>query len=308
VSPVAAIDCGTNSTRLLVVDDTGRPLERLMRITRLGQGVDATGELRDDAIERTLDVLRDYRGVLDRLDVQAGRLAATSAARDASNGAAFLAAASSATGFAAELLTGEEEGRLSFAGATSDLDRPLEHATVVDIGGGSTELVVLVDGEVRAHSMQIGCVRLTERALPREPVTLDELDAAAAIVDAAIDGAFVALPELEARDPERLVVGLAGTVSTLAMVDLRLVDYDEAAVHHHWLSLDAIRRWCATLASDTLEARAERPGMVQGREDVIVAGAVILERVIDRLGTDGCLSSEHDILDGLAQSVLQAQR
>jgi exopolyphosphatase/guanosine-5'-triphosphate,3'-diphosphate pyrophosphatase len=308
VSPVAAIDCGTNSTRLLVVDDEGRPLERLMRITRLGQGVDATGELREDAIERTLTVLRDYREVTDALGVDAGRLAATSAARDASNGPVFLAAAGLAAGFEAELLTGEEEGRLSFSGATSDLDGPLEWAIVVDIGGGSTELVVLIDGDVRAHSMQLGCVRLTERALPTEPVTPEALARASAMVDEVIDAAFEAIPELAGERSDRLVVGLAGTVSTLAMLDLHLPVYDEAAVHHHWLSLDAIRLWRATLASDTIAARSERPGMVPGREDVIVAGVLILERVVDRLGASGCLSSEHDILDGLAQSVLRAKR
>lgn len=276
-----------------------------MRITRLGQGVDATGELRDDAIDRTLEVLRDYREIMDRRGVGAGRLAATSAARDASNGAAFLSAASMVTGFQAELLTGEEEGRLSFSGATSDLDGPLERAVVVDIGGGSTELVALVDGEVLAHSMQVGCVRITERALHVEPATPAAIEEAASIVDAAIDGALEALPNLAVPNPDRLVVGLAGTVSTLAMIDLHLAEYDEAAVHHHWLSLDTIRRWCATLASDTLEARSNRPGMVPGREDVIVAGVVILERVVDRLGADGCLSSEHDILDGLAMSVVR---
>lgn len=300
---VAAIDCGTNSTRLLVVDDAGRPIERLMRITRLGEGVDATGVLRDEAIRRTLEVLRDYREVMARHDVRAGRLAATSAARDARNGAEFLEGATEATGFKAELLTGEEEGRLSFAGATADLDTPLDRVVVVDIGGGSTELVVRVDDQVRAHSMQMGCVRVTERAMPSDPPRRDELDAAGAMVDAAIDQALAALPELH-KVGDRLVVGLAGTVSTLAMIDLGLTDYDEAKVHHHWLSLEAIRYWRETLGTETIHARRRRPGMVPGREDVIVGGIVILERVVEHLGADGCLSSEHDILDGLARSVL----
>jgi exopolyphosphatase/guanosine-5'-triphosphate,3'-diphosphate pyrophosphatase len=303
VTPVAAIDCGTNSTRLLVLDDDGRPIERLMRITRLGQGVDATGELRDDAVERTLDVLRSYHDVMERTGVGAGRLAATSAARDARNGRGFLDAASDVTGLRAELLSGEEEGQLSFAGATADLEVPLERVVVVDIGGGSTELVILVDGAVRAHSMQVGCVRVTERALRGDPPTPHELDAARAIVDQAIDVAFSALPELRGGEG-RLVVGLAGTVSTLAMIDLHLDVYDESKVHHHWLSLEGIARWLALLAHETTASRAEHPGMVSGREDVIVAGALILERVVERLGVDGCLSSEHDILDGLARSVL----
>ena len=303
MTPVAALDCGTNSTRLLVVDDEGATLERQMRITRLGQGVDATGELRADAIERTLAVLRDYRVAMDRHGVTAGRLAATSAARDAANGSTFLDAAEAVTGIKAELLSGEEEGRLAFAGATGDLEPPLDGLVVVDIGGGSTELVTPLDGDVRAYSMQVGCVRLTERALPGDPPDRGGLEAAAALADEAIDAAFAAVPTLAAPAEGRRVVGLAGTVSTLAMVDLGLATYDEAAVHHHWLSLEAIAHWRDTLAAETIADRAHRPGMVPGREDVIVAGVVILERVVRRLGAAGCLSSEHDILDGLAQSV-----
>jgi exopolyphosphatase / guanosine-5'-triphosphate,3'-diphosphate pyrophosphatase len=304
VTPVAAIDCGTNSTRLLVVDDDGRALDRRMQITRLGQGVDATGVLRDDAVERTLDVLREYRAAMDGYGVTAGRLAATSAARDAANGTAFLAAATEVTGLAAELLSGEEEGRLSFAGATDDVEGSLDSLVVVDIGGGSTELVTCVDTVVTAHSMQVGCVRLTERALGVDPPDEASLAAASVLVDGAIDEAFDAVTSLAEHDAGRRLVGLAGTVSTLAMIDLALAEYDEAAVHHHWLSREAIRSWRNTLASETIEDRRRRAGMVPGREDVIVAGVIILERVVDRLGVDGCLSSEHDILDGLARSVL----
>jgi exopolyphosphatase/guanosine-5'-triphosphate,3'-diphosphate pyrophosphatase len=303
MTPVAALDCGTNSTRLLILGDDGTALDRRMRITRLGQGVDASGELRADAITRTIDVLGEYRGVMDRLGVTSGRLAATSAARDARNGREFLDAASEVAGVKAELLSGEEEGRLSFAGATADLGGPLDHVVVVDIGGGSTELVVLEHGEVRAHSMQVGCVRVTERTMPDDPPTPEELAAARSMVDDAIDGAMEALPELASRVPKK-VVGLAGTVSTLAAIDLGLADYDEQALHHHWLSLEAITSWRAALAADALDARRARTGMVAGREDVIVAGALVLERIVERLGAEGCLSSEHDILDGLARSVL----
>jgi exopolyphosphatase/guanosine-5'-triphosphate,3'-diphosphate pyrophosphatase len=301
--PVAALDCGTNSTRLLVLDDDGRTLERRMVITRLGQGVDATGVLRGDAIERTLEVLRGYREVMERHGVTAARLAATSAARDASNGAAFLGAASEAIGVTAELLSGEEEGRLSFSGATSDLDGPLDKTVVVDIGGGSTELVTCVLGELAAHSMQVGCVRVTERAMPSDPPSRDE-PAASSMVGEAIDLAFEQIRELAKPDDARRVIGLAGTVSTLAMVDLGLAVYDEDAVHHHWLSLEAIRSWRDVLAAEAIAGRRHRVGMVPGREDVIVAGAVILERVVERLGATGCLTSERDILDGLAWSLL----
>jgi exopolyphosphatase/guanosine-5'-triphosphate,3'-diphosphate pyrophosphatase len=305
VTPVAALDCGTNSTRLLVVDDTGHPLERHMRITRLGKGVDATGELRQDAIDRTIAVLGDYHDVMLRQGVTAGRLVATSAVRDATNGAAFLEAASEVTGVRAELLSGEEEGKLSFAGATADLDGPIDSTVVVDIGGGSTELVICVDGQLSAHSMQAGCVRVTERALRSDPPSRAELDVATAMINDAIDRAIDAIPVLGRSDPDRAVVGLAGTVSTLSMIDLEMVEYDEARVHHHWLSLESIGRWRDVLAADTIEDRRRRPGMVPGREDVIVGGACILFEVVRRLGTDGCLSSEHDILDGLAQSLRQ---
>ena len=304
MTPVAALDCGTNSTRLLVLDDDGRPLERRMVITRLGQGVDATGVLRGDAIDRTLQVLHDYRAAMERHGVGAARLAATSAARDASNGAAFLEAASEASGVRAELLSGEEEGRLSFEGATADFDGPLEDVVVVDIGGGSTELVARRGDEIVAHSMQVGCVRLTERALPTDPPTDSELADAAGLVDASIDAAFDAIPSLAAQSATRQVLGLAGTVSTLAMLDLGLRDYDEDLVHHRWLSLGRIRSLRDALAAETVEDRRRRAGMVPGREDVIVAGAVVLERVVSRLGAAGCLTSERDILDGLARSVL----
>jgi exopolyphosphatase/guanosine-5'-triphosphate,3'-diphosphate pyrophosphatase len=307
MTPVAALDCGTNSTRLLVLADDGTTLDRRMHITRLGEGVDASGELRADAITRTIDVLREYRMAMDRLGVTSGRLAATSAARDARNGSEFLDAASKATGITAELLSGEEEGRLSFAGATADLEGPLEHVVVVDIGGGSTELVVSDHGDVRAHSMQVGCVRVTERTLWDDPPTPTELAAARSMVDRAIDGAVAAMPEL-ASDSDRTIVGLAGTVSTLAGVDLGLAEYDEVRLHHHWLSLESIRAWGAELAAEGVDARRARPGMVPGREDVIVAGVLVLERVVERLGAKGCLSSEHDILDGLAHSVLSGRR
>jgi exopolyphosphatase/guanosine-5'-triphosphate,3'-diphosphate pyrophosphatase len=304
MTPVAALDCGTNSTRLLVLDADGRSLERRMVITRLGQGVDATGVLRGDAIDRTLEVLRGYRELMEHHGVGAARLAATSAARDASNGPAFLEAAAEASGVRAELLSGEEEGQLSFSGATSDYAGALDKVVVVDIGGGSTELVTCVGSDLVAHSMQVGCVRVTERAMPGDPPTPEQLAAAASMVDESIDAAFKHIPGLSVRVEDRQVLGLAGTVSTLAMVDLGLLEYDEAKVHHHWLSIEAIRTLRDELAAETTADRRDRPGMVPGREDVIVAGAVVLERVVTRLGAAGCLSSEHDILDGLARSLL----
>ncbi|HLK46418.1 MAG TPA: hypothetical protein VKT18_10530, partial [Acidimicrobiales bacterium] len=171
--------------------------------------------------------------------------------------------------------------------------------------GGSTELVVEERAVIRAHSMQVGCVRLTERFFADDPPSTPALAAAGEVVDDAFATAIGAQPAL-VRPGARTVVGLAGTVSTLAALDLGLERYDESALHHHWLSLEAIRSWLAALAGEPIAARRVRPGMVPGREDVIVAGVLVLERVVTLLGAPGCLSSEHDILDGLARSVLAA--
>jgi exopolyphosphatase/guanosine-5'-triphosphate,3'-diphosphate pyrophosphatase len=304
---VAAIDCGTNSTRLLVADAAGRPLERLMRITRLGQGVDATGQLAPEAVERCVSVLTEFRGVMDRLGVGRGRLAATSAARDASNGAEFLAAAGVATGLAPELLTGLEEGRLSMAGAVADLDVGDGPFLVLDIGGGSTELIA-ADGRddpaMVAVSLQLGCVRLSERFLSGDPPTLGELTAAEAEVAAQMEAAVAAHPRY--LDTHRLV-GLAGTVSTLASLQLEMVEYDRDRIHHSVLGAPDISGWYRRLAAEPAAARLARPGMVPGREDVIVGGAMVLDAVMRRFGFTECLVSEADILDGLVASQLRGR-
>lgn len=300
--PIAAVDCGTNSTRLLVVDAGGAPLVRLMRITRLGQGVDATGRLAPEAIERTVAVLEEFRRDMDRLGVVGGRMAATSAAREAVNGADFLAAATRTVGIDAELLSGEEEGRLAYLGATASLPPAEGDDVVVDIGGGSTELMVEREG-IGVHSMAIGCVRLTERCLVHDPPTPDEIVCAVTTVQEQLDRALAAVPALgDLRRGGRLI-GLAGTVSTLAMLVQGLDDYDRDRIHHSWLRFDQVDRWCRTLLAETTATRAERPAVVEGREDVIAGGALVLREVMLRLGFDRCLVSEDDILDGLALSV-----
>ena len=238
---LAALDCGTNSTRLLIETAGGKVLAREMRITRLGQGVDATGRLADEAVERTLSVLRTYRELMDGAGVSEGRLVATSAARDAANGPAFLVEASTTTGVTAEILTGDEEGELSFNGATADLEPALGDDVVLDIGGGSTELVLRRGPTLFAHSMQVGCVRVTERVLTSDPPTPAELESARVMVGEALDRAFVAIPALSELHEASRLIGLAGTVATLVMIDRQLVDYDRRLVHHHWLSLEAIR-------------------------------------------------------------------
>jgi exopolyphosphatase/guanosine-5'-triphosphate,3'-diphosphate pyrophosphatase len=304
LGPVAAIDCGTNSTRLLVADARGRPLERLMQITRLGEGVDATGKLSADAIDRCLAVLAEYREVMDRLSVVRGRLVATSAARDAANGEEFLAAAGEVTGLTPELLAGTEEARLSMAGAVSDLDPSGGPFLIVDIGGGSTELVAgsgADDPDLAAVSLQMGCVRITERFLPSDPPTRDELAGAEAMIDGLLAEATDGDPRFAAT---RCLVGLAGTVTTLSSLQLGLDEYDPERIHHSVLTLANVEDWYRTLAGEVRQARLDRAGMVVGREDVIVGGAMILDRVMRHLGFDECLVSEADILDGMVAGLL----
>lgn len=303
--PVAAIDCGTNSTRLLVVGGDGEQLARLMRVTRLGQGVDATGKLAVDAIDRTVEVLRAYRGTVDRLGATRIRMVATSAVRDAVNGDELLDAAAEAVGAPAELLSGEEEGALAFAGATAELPATTGDVMVVDIGGGSTELIVGHGGRLAVASLDLGCVRLTERYLHHDPPTAGELAAAAAVVGAELDRALAALPAPAAGNgaAQRTLVGLAGTVSTLSALEQGVAAYDRDRLHHSVLGVAAVRRWCADLAAEPSQARARRTGMVPGREDVIVGGALVLREVMARLGAAECLVSESDILDGLVASM-----
>ncbi len=308
--PVAAIDCGTNSTRLLVADRDGTVLERRMRITRLGEDVDATRMLARDAVARTIAVLGEYRGLMDGHGVVRARLVATSAARDATNVGEFLDAARDVTGVVPEILSGLEEGALSFAGATAHLGDVAigpGPVLVVDIGGGSTELVAgspvpssSAPVEVSAVSLDLGCVRLTERFLLGDPPSADELAEARRAVEAELVSARAALPSLA---PGGLLIGLAGTVSTLAALERRLTDYERAAVHHTVLGRGTVRHWLETLAGEDSAARLARPGMVEGRADVIVGGALILDAVMDVFERAECLVSEDDILDGLAASL-----
>lgn len=306
-APVAALDCGTNSTRLLVVDASGRTLDREMHITRLGEGVDATGVLAAEAIGRTLTVLGDYRSTMDELRVGRARLAATSAVRDASNGERFLAGARAATGVQPELLSGEDEGRLAFAGATAALpaDLPAGGAVlVVDVGGGSTELVVGKPGDplsAQVVSLDIGCVRVSERFFADDPPTPTQLEETRLEVIRRLSTAQAKLPPLEQDGP---VIGLAGTVSTLAALELSLDHYDRAALHHSRLELSAVHRWLRLLASEPARARRARRGMVEGRQDVIVGGVLVLAQVMEVFDRPWCLVSEDDILDGLAASLL----
>lgn len=300
---LAAVDCGTNSTRLLVVRTSGEVLAREMRITRLGAGVDATRRLQPDAIARTLDVLSEYRATIDGLGVARARLVATSAVRDATNGQEFLSAATDVVGVPAKLLGGDEEGRLSYAGATSDLAPINGQTIVVDIGGGSTEIVTMTAGALAAVSLDIGCVRLSERFLRTDPPTTHQVASAADAIGHELARATQAIPILEKLGPGDRLVGLAGTVSTLGMLELRLDAYDRDRIHHAVLSLEAVEHWCEVLEAESVQERAQRPAIPAGREDVIFGGALVLRETMSSFGLPECVVSEADILDGLILSI-----
>ncbi len=301
-APVAAIDCGTNSTRLLVHDGV-QPLARHMTITRLGQGVDADRRLAPAAIGRVAETLARYREIMDEHGVGPVRMTATSAARDAANREELFTTAERLVGVRPELLSGEEEGRLSFAGATAQLDGAAGPFLVVDIGGGSTEFVVGTDKPEGIWSVDLGCVRVTERFLHRDPPEPGELADALSVVRTHLDDVVREVPQT--RDAVSLV-GLAGTVTTMAAVELGLQTYDRDRIHHFVLTRAAAEDVFRTLATEPREARRFNPGLEEGRVDVIVGGALILVAIMRFFDFDGCLVSESDILDGLVMSLLAA--
>jgi len=299
-APVAAIDCGTNSVRLLVSEGGRTTLERLMRITRLGQGVDASGRLDPEAIERTVAVLREYREVMDRFGVERLRMTATSAARVAANRDDFFDAAEAAVGVRPELLSGEEEGRLSFLGATADLDPADGPFLVFDIGGGSTEFTYGTTESEATVSTEMGCVRITEAWLHGDPPTAVELSQALSIIAIHLDDVVREIPQAAEA---ATFVGLAGTVSAAAAVELGLATYDRDRIHHFRLTKEAAEDVFRTLATEPLAQRIHNPGLERERADVIVGGMCVLVSVMRRLGIAEVLVSESDILDGLAMSV-----
>jgi exopolyphosphatase/guanosine-5'-triphosphate,3'-diphosphate pyrophosphatase len=300
---VAAVDCGTNSTRLLVSEDGKHTLERLMRITRLGQGVDATGRLAPEAIERTATALREYRAVMDRFGVERVRITATSAARDAENRDEYFDVAESIVGARPELLPGAEEGRLSFLGATAELDPADGPFLVVDIGGGSTEFVVGSTEPDGVVSVDVGCVRVTEKFLHHDPPAPEELSQAVSVVRDHLEDVAREMPAVKEA---RRFVGLAGTVSTVAAVEIGLPQYDRDRIHHFVLTRAAAEDVFRTLATEALDDRRHNPGLEPGRAEVIVGGAVVLVSIMRHWDFDECLVSESDILDGLVMSMLSS--
>jgi exopolyphosphatase/guanosine-5'-triphosphate,3'-diphosphate pyrophosphatase len=242
---------------------------------------------------------------MDDEKVGLARLVATSAVRDALNGDEFLAAAAEVTGVEAELLSGEEEGRLSYNGAMAGLPAIPWPTVVVDIGGGSTEIVTSSLGDIQSVSLDIGCVRLTERFLPGDPPSSEAVTAATEAIAEQLLRAQREIPLLGLLPEGARLVGLAGTVSTLASLELGLgAEYDRERVHHSVLTSKAVKRWCDVLGRERVATRAARPAIPSGREDVIFGGALVLREVMTTLGRDRCIVSESDILDGLVMSIL----
>ncbi|MFB0618452.1 exopolyphosphatase [Streptomyces sp. AGS-58] len=318
---VAAIDCGTNSIRLLVADADGDAdgalgtgpaaelveLDRRMTIVRLGQGVDRTGRLAPEALERTFAACREYADVIKEHGAERVRFVATSASRDAENRADFVRGVVDILGVEPEVITGDQEAEFSFTGATrelrgrDDLARPY---LVVDIGGGSTEFVVGDDRVRAARSVDVGCVRMTERHLVHDgqvadPPTERQIAAMRADIEAALDLAEQTVPLREART----LVGLAGSVTTVSAIAQELPAYDSARIHHSRVSRDRVRRITDRLLHATHADRAAIPSMHPGRVDVIGAGALVLLAIMERTGAEEVVVSEHDILDGIAWSV-----
>lgn len=302
---VAAVDCGTNSIRLLVADvSSGRLTDvvRDLRIVRLGQGVDETGRLAPDALERTFAALRDYAAVIRAHGAERVRMVATSASRDASNAADFVAGCTDILGVAPAVVTGGEEARLSFLGATAELDGFAAPYAVCDIGGGSTEVVVGTTGVESAVSVDVGCVRLTERRLRTDPPARDQVEAAVADINAALDRVDAALDVRGART----FVGLAGTVTTIAGIALGLAAYDPKAIHLSRLTARDVEDVTTRLLGMTHAERAAVPVMHPGRVDVIAGGALVLREVVRRWSLAEVVVSERDILDGIAYDVAAA--
>jgi exopolyphosphatase / guanosine-5'-triphosphate,3'-diphosphate pyrophosphatase len=304
---VAAIDCGTNSLRLLVADanpatGTLADVDRRMEIVRLGQGVDATGRLAPVALERTLRALRSYAAIVAAAGASAVRMVATSATRDAANAADFVAGVRGVLGVDPEVLSGDEEALLSFTGATTELagGAAAPPYLVADIGGGSTEFVLgdppAVSGAV---SVDIGCVRMTERHLHGDPPAPAEVAAARADIGAALD---VVAAKIAVGDA-RTLVGLAGSVTTVAALALGLDVYDAGRIHHARIGAGQVHEQTARLLAQRQAGRARLGVMHPGRVDVIGGGALVLDEIMTRFGFAEVLASEHDILDGIAWSL-----
>jgi exopolyphosphatase/guanosine-5'-triphosphate,3'-diphosphate pyrophosphatase len=304
---VAALDCGTNSLRLLIADIdpvTGDVIDvdRETRIVRLGQGVDQTRRFADDALARTFAVCHEYAALIDARQVERIRFVATSASRDVSNRDAFVDGVRQALAVVPEVISGDEEAALSFAGATRELigvQGTQPPYLVIDIGGGSTEFVIGARDVEAARSVDIGCVRLTERHLHDDPPTAAQIEAARSDIVNGIELAAQTVPFARAST----VIGLAGSVTTVAAIALELLEYDEVRIHHSRITSSQIHQVTRQLLVMSRADRAAVPVMHPGRVDVIGAGALVLDTIVTQLGVPEIVVSEHDILDGIALSI-----
>ena len=304
---VAAIDCGTNSIRLLIADienGTLTDVVRTMVIVRLGEGVDKTGEFSQAALARTFTAIETFALLISQHQPERVRFVATSASRDVSNRSEFMDGVLSRLGIEPDIISGDEEAELSFLGATADLvneqEPPAAPYLVVDIGGGSTEFVLGTTGPSAAISTNIGCVRMTERHLISDPATPQEIAAAIADIDAAIDLAYQSVPISQAHS----LIGLAGSVTTVAAIALGLSEYDSTAIHGSRISAPDIHRITGELLAMTRAQRAKLGPMHEGRIDVIGSGALVLDRIMIRTGLGEVVVSERDILDGIARGLI----
>jgi len=303
---VAAVDCGTNAIRLLIADidperTVATDIARELRIVRLGEGVDRTGRLSPAALDRTIGALREYAGLIAQTRPAAVRMVATSATRDAENAQEFADRVKEVLGIAPEVVSGDEEAWLSFTGATRELTGTPAPYLVTDIGGGSTEFVLGgPEGVSGVRSVDIGCVRMTERHLRTDPPPDAEIAAATRDIDGALELVAASIPAQRAST----FVGLAGSVTTVAGIALGLESYDSARIHHSRVPAARVHEITTALLGQTRAQRAAIGLMHPGRADVIGAGALVLDRIMTRFGFAGVLVSEHDILDGIAWSLV----
>ena len=299
---VAAIDCGTNSIRLLIADIDGnnfREVVRDMEIVRLGQGVDETGQFHPDAIARTLAAVDKFAAEIAKRGVEKIRFCATSATRDATNRHLFVDGVRERLGIELEVITGEEEAALSFAGAIKDLDPTNGPFLVVDIGGGSTEFVFGTSTVEAARSVNIGCVRMTERHFASDPATAEQIELARTDIQTAIAQAAAVVPITKVKT----LVAVAGTATTVAAAALELPEYDRYAIHLSRISAQQTHDAATMFATSTREQRLSLGYMHPGRVDVIAAGSLVLSEIMKATGATEFVASESDILDGMAFSL-----
>jgi exopolyphosphatase/guanosine-5'-triphosphate,3'-diphosphate pyrophosphatase len=303
MSRVAAIDCGTNSIRLLIADITNGKFQeelRTMEIVRLGQGVDENKSFHPDAIVRTLTAVKSFRDLIASKGVEKIRFCATSATRDATNRDLFIDGVREILGVQVEVIPGEEEARLSFLGATKELDQNQSPFLVVDIGGGSTEFVLGSEKVDSAKSVNIGCVRMSERHLTSQPPTMDQIARAIVDIDLAITQAASVVPITTAKS----LIAVAGTATTVAAAALELSEYDRYAIHLSRISAEKVHKVAQMFQSMSKDEIASLGYMHPGRVDVITAGSLVLSRIMAATGASEFVASESDILDGIAWSLI----